>query len=171
MGNYNKYYDEDYYDDYGSNGRKGSKKPYKPKKKYKGHQNKFDKPSSRSFWEDDESLNNIVPTPYVAHNPTQTSKPIIQPRPQTEAPIEQQQKTFVPGEHSQEIKGNIIDFDRLNDIQKIEQEHNGAITYGIKFLFKGKKGLFRIVWYNRNQRLRDEVFNEKVAYWQEVQGY
>ena len=39
-----------------------------------------------------------------------------------------------------------------------------------KFLFKGKKGLFRIVWYNRNQRLRDEVFNEKMAYWQEVQG-
>ena len=169
MGKHYRDYDEDYYDDYGSS-RKGSKKPYKPKKKYKGHQNKFGKPS-RPFWEDDETLTEIIPTPSVVNDTTQTPKPVIQQKPKTEAPAVQQQKTFVPGEHSQEIKGNIIDFDRLNDIQKIEQEHNGAITYGIKFLFKGKKGLFRIVWYNRNQRLRDEVFNEKVAYWQKVQGF
>ena len=161
-------YDEDYYDDYDSGGRKGSKKLYKPKKKYKGHQNRFGKPS-RSFWEDNEALIEIAPIPSATNKTMQTPKSVMQQKPKSDAPAAQQQ-TFVPGEHSQEIKGNIIDFDRLNDIQKIEQEHNGAITYGIKFLFKGKKGLFRIVWYNRNQRLRDEVFNEKMAYWQEVQG-
>lgn len=79
-----------------------------------------------------------------------------------------EKKTFVPGEYSQEIKGSTIDFARLADIQPVEQEHNGFITYGIKFLFMGKKGLFRIVWFNRNERLRDQVFAEKTVYWQSV---
>jgi len=165
MGRNYKDYDEDYFDDY--NIRKGSRKPYKEKKKYKGHQTKFGRPD-RPFWEDNETLKDYIPTPVVTN--TKYRKPAAQPKPKVEVPVVQQQpKTFTPGEHSQEIKGNIIDFDRLEDIQKIEQEHNGFITYGIKFLFKGKKGLFRVIWYNRNQRLRDEVFNEKVNYWQEVQ--
>ena len=164
-----KNYDEDYFDDY-YDGRKGQKKPYKPKKKYNGHQNKFGKQNS-PFWEDPDTLTKVAP---IQSQPASVSPVRRESTMGAVASVPQAQpakKQFVPGEHSQEIKGSIIDFDRLEDIQKVEQEHNGAITYGIKFLFKGKKGLFRIVWYNRNQRLRDKVFNEKVAYWQEVQGY
>ena len=77
MGRDYRYYDEDYYDDYDSGGRKGSKKPYKPKKKYKGHQNRFGKPS-RSFWEDNEALIEIAPIPSATNNTMQTPKSVMQ---------------------------------------------------------------------------------------------
>ena len=154
------YYDEeDYYDDeYYEGGFQKIKKKNNKKKKGKGHQNKYGQKKNDffedSFWNPETLNKEIVSKPKKVIE-TKPVDPVFVPKPQT----------FTPGEHSQEIRGFTIDFDRLADIQTIEQEHNGDITYGIKFLFAGKKGLYRIAWYNKNKKLRDIVFEEKVNYW------
>ena len=69
------------------------------------------------------------------------------------------------GENTHEIKGVKIDFDGVADITKVENKQNNITTYGIKFLFKGKKGLYRVIWYNTNLRARDASFNIEYAFW------
>jgi len=76
----------------------------------------------------------------------------------------------VEGQYVQVIKSASIDFARLADIQLIESEHNGAITYGVNFLFAGKKGLNRIIWFNQNKWMRDKVYIEKKEYWEQVKS-
>ena len=80
--------------------------------------------------------------------------------------------TFTPqkvehqfGDNTHEIKGVKIDFDGVADIQKIDNVKDGRKTYGIKFLFKGKKGLFRIIWFNSNIVVRDATFETEYAFW------
>ena len=46
--------------------------------------------------------------------------------------------TFGPNTHI--VKGKQIDFDRVANIEKVENTHNNKLTYGIKFVFTGKKG-------------------------------
>lgn len=79
-------------------------------------------------------------------------------------------KPIVLGENTREIKGNKIDFDRLVNIEKIEGEFKGNQTFGIKFLFKGNKGLFRIIWYGRNIFERDHAYQEYYNFWKSL-GY
>ena len=65
------------------------------------------------------------------------------------------------------IKGNSIDLNKVFDIEKIEREHNGKTTYGIKFIFKGKNKYYRIVWFNENDRQRDKTYEQEVKIWKE----
>ena len=74
------------------------------------------------------------------------------------------------GVNSHEVKGNMIDFDRVENIEKIENTYNGRQTYGIKFLFTGKKGLFKTIWFNQNARERDSVFNREFGFWKNLQN-
>lgn len=146
-------YEEDYYDDeyYQGGFQKIKKKNNKNKSKGKGHQNKYGQTKEdffdNSFWNDIE----IIEIKEIQSEPKVEQKPAI-----------------IQGEHCQQVQGYTIDFDRLADIQTIEQEHNGYVTYGIKFLFAGKKGLYRIAWFNRNERLRNAIYEEKIRYWKSL---
>jgi hypothetical protein len=59
------------------------------------------------------------------------------------------------GPNTLEFKGVKIDFDGVKDILPIESRHNGFQTYGIKFLFLGEKGFYKIVWYETDKTGRD----------------
>ena len=72
------------------------------------------------------------------------------------------------GVNSHEVKGNMIDFDRVENIEKVENEHNGHLTYGVKFLFTGKKGSSRVVWFNQNVRERDAIYNKEYGFWKNL---
>ena len=76
---------------------------------------------------------------------------------------------FTAGPNTHTIRGNVIDYDRVASMEKVEGEYNGKITYGIKFLFLGKKGSFRVAWFNQNMRERDNVFNNEFAFWHKIQ--
>lgn len=87
-----------------------------------------------------------------------------------EEPKEEPVKTSSPASGSKRIrviKGNSIDLNKVFDIEKIEREHNGKTTYGIKFIFKGKNKYYRIVWFNENERQRDKTYEQEVNIWQE----
>ena len=96
----------------------------------------------------------------------EVQKPIISPKPAQDSP----KQPIILGENTKDIKGNKIDFDRLANIEKIDGEYKGNQTFGIKFFFKGNKGLFRIVWYNRNMYERDHAFQEYYNFWKSL-GY
>lgn len=66
------------------------------------------------------------------------------------------------------IKNVQIDFSGVLDMQKIQNNHNGKDTYGIKFLFKSKNNTFKIIWFNQNIRERDAVFNSEFAFWRNL---
>ena len=87
-----------------------------------------------------------------------------------EEPKEEPVKTSPPVSGSKRIriiKGNSIDLNKVFDIEKIEREHNGKTTYGIKFIFKGKNKYYRIVWFNENIKQRDKVYEQEKQIWQE----
>lgn len=71
-------------------------------------------------------------------------------------------------EHTHEIKGVKIDFTGVADIQKIENVKDGRKTYGIKFLFKGTKGLFRIIWFNIDMVSRNTTYDTEYAFWLQI---
>lgn len=80
-----------------------------------------------------------------------------------------QEKKFTPrGINVHTIKNVQIDFDGVLDMQKIQNNHNGKDTYGIKFLFKSKNSTFKIIWFNQNIRERDAVFNSEFAFWRNL---
>ena len=71
------------------------------------------------------------------------------------------------------VKGNDINYDRVIDIRKIENDHNGRLTYGIKFVFRGtnaQRELSRIAWFNVNQTERDRLYTQELNFWQSLQG-
>ena len=70
------------------------------------------------------------------------------------------------GPNTRTIKSVQIDMDGVASMEKIENEKNGMMTYGIKFIFKGKKELFRIVWFNTNKVVRNATFETEYAFWQ-----
>lgn len=69
------------------------------------------------------------------------------------------------GEHVHLIKNVQINFDGVADIQKIQNTHNNVETYGIKFIFKSKNNTYRIIWFNQNEKERDDVFKSEFDYW------
>lgn len=165
------YSDYDYEEDFASYyaEEKRSKGYHNSKKKFKGkgHQSRHGKryPS----WEDleDNSYNDApeisipeIPSPSSAPAPSQ---PKSQPQ-YSQQPVRQ----FVPGPNTHTVKNNVIDFDRVASIEKVESEHNGIQTYGIKFTFTGKRSTFRIAWFNRNSRERDSVYNAEYAFWKSL---
>ena len=142
--------------------KKGNSK--KKKFKGKGHQTKYGR-GTRPTWDDDWG---DIEIPELLDKP-KTSVPDIvvtttPPKKEVTTP-----SVFTPNEeYTQEIKGYKIDFSRLSAIEKVDQEHEGKQTYGIRFVFAGKKGLYRIIWYNTNKKLRDKILEEKTAYWQTI---
>ena len=75
------------------------------------------------------------------------------------------------GANTHTIKGNIINFDRVINMIKVENERDGRLTYGIKFVFQSSNAnreLSRIAWFNINMRERDRVFDEKQEFWNSI---
>lgn len=139
--------------------------------KGKGHQSKHTK--HRDGWAELEiSLEEVQETKPIITIPEKPKTVAVQkPTPQKPVQIEkpvQNQPSFVPGPNSHNVKNTIIDFDRVQNIEKVENEYNGKITYGIKFSFLGKKGLSRIVWFNNNFRERDSVYNHEFSFWKNL---
>ena len=141
----------------------------KNKKSGKGHQSH----SNRENKWDYVMANEYVPpeprepkktynTPFI---PTTPAKVTVTPTDITRTQTEHQ---F--GVNTHEIKGVKIDFDGVLGIEKVENVKDGITTYGIKFLFKGKKGLFRIIWFNTNLRGRDAAYNTEYAFWLTLQN-
>ena len=89
------------------------------------------------------------------------------PAPQPQQPPQPQRPTpnFNFGPNTQDVNGTPIDFDRILNMSTVESPHNGATTYGIRFDFKGSRGLSRTVWFNRNKELRDQTFHDKYSFW------
>lgn len=144
-----KHYDDDYE---GSSFEKFTNR--KTKKHKKGHQSRSANHQQR--W--DDVINSMEEEETQPVLPGLPATPFVQPNQPTKY-----EHQF--GSNTHEIKGVKIDFDGVADIQKIENIQNGLTTYGIKFLFKGKKGLYRIIWYNTNLRGRDAAFNTEYAFW------
>lgn len=83
---------------------------------------------------------------------------------------QENKREIVYGVNSHEVKGNMIDFDRVDNIEKVENTYNGKQTFGIKFLFTGKKGLYKTIWFNQNVRERDSVFNKEFGFWKNLKN-
>lgn len=160
-----KYYDDDY------DSRSFEKFTHrKTKKKGKGHQSRSQN-SNKRRWEEIES-EELMDTEFTVTIPPVT--------PLTPTSIVSSRDPVVNGQslssghqfgdNTHEIKGIKIDFDGVADIQKAENIKDGKTTFGIKFLFKGKKGLYRIIWYGTNFRARDAAYNNEYAFWLSLRG-
>ncbi len=151
-----KFYDDEEY--YGGSFEKFTHR--KPKNHKKGHQSRSSN-SEKKTWEliiertEEEGGTvqlELNPVPLSAFNP----------------PFNPQKVEHQFGENTHEIKGVKIDYDGVADIQKIDNVKDGRKTYGIKFFFKGKKGLFRIIWFNSNIVVRDATFDSEYAFWKKL---
>lgn len=108
--------------------------------------------------------------PWENPQPTQgsASEPRFRgPRPEGAAP-----RPFQPGPNSREIRGSTIDFARLAGIEPEEgtNPRNGRPSHGVRFLFSGRKGLSRTVWFGWDLAARDACLAESLAYWEEVKA-
>lgn len=154
----------DYYDDYyeGSSFEKFRGKS--KKNKHKGHQSKHGSREQR--WApliEDYDNDYTEPTAPVPKPSYVKSAPITPP---TNPPAK---NTFQFGENTHEIKGVKIDFDGVQSIERIENIKDGIKTFGIKFNFKGNKGLYRTIWFNKNQFERDKVYAIEYNFWLKLQ--
>lgn len=101
--------------------------------------------------------------------------PVVQPAAPEKVVLAQPQQPHgipEPNETTHIIKGNQINFDRVIDVVKVENEHEGKHTFGIKFIFRGsseKRELARIAWFNINQKERDRVFVAETNFWHSLQ--
>lgn len=173
MINYEEY--EEYYDEYEKGGFQKNHKSGPSSLKKESHQikQKTNKHKQNSQWEDLEKDDN-QPTNSNFKTKSYNKKDEgilgeINSRLKSKTSNNGENKVvFTPGPNTHIIKNNTIDFDRVADIQKIENEYNGKITYGIKFIFTGKKGSSRVAWFNKNQRERDSVYEKEYAFWQSI---
>lgn len=170
-------YLEDEYDiyeeEYGVGGflkNKSHKRIEKNGKRGKGHQKRK---KESEYWDEMIEKEDSEDNFNWNSNKYEDQKPIVEEKPEEKPIIKQPEsgtpavgtKIFTPGPNTHTIKGNIIDFDRVANVEKVENERNGRLTYGIKFLFQGKKGSFRIAWFNQNIKERDRVFENEYNFW------
>ena len=159
---------EDIYFGYDDDFAPRGKQKIPQKKKRKGHQTKYNRGNKNrdTYLFEEEMIVELptIPSPPKVNYAPQPKKTITAPPP---APVPSITEDPTK-EHVQTIRGFAIDFDNVADIQKVDQEHNEKMTYGIKFLFTGKKGLFKIIWFNDNQKARDSVFSSKFRYWTSI---
>jgi len=147
-----KHFEEDY------EGEKFVKFTHRKSKGHKkGHQSKSDN-SERKRWAfimENEDLETDAPSPtqLISNTPVNVYPPRVEHQ-------------FSNNTH--EIKGVKIDFDGVDNIQKVDNIKDGRKTYGIKFFFKGKKGLFRIIWFNSDMVSRNTSFDTEYAFWLQV---
>lgn len=157
-----KYYDDDYE---GENFEKFTHR--KEKSHRKGHQSRSANSEKRKWGEmveNDYIPPMPTPKPAFSNNPHYSTNRVESPAAAPSQPVEHQ---FGPNTH--EIKGVKIDFDGVAGIEKVENTKDGQMTYGIKFLFKGRKGLYRTIWFNVNMRARDSVYNTEYGFWLSLQ--
>lgn len=192
---YSFYEFDDDYDDRKSTTRGGSYKNTNKKRREKmnkrgghGHYTKQDEIDqwNQAFggYEDIEDMNEIIREPSrpakkvecvdrarVVSRPT-TAQHAVSPPPTGTETSSTTAGTGLPpmGPNTHTIRGNMIDFDRVAAIEKVESEYNGRQTYGIKFLFVGNRGTFRVAWFNQNVRERDNVFNNEYAFWYKIKN-
>ena len=152
-----KFYDDEEY--YGGSFEKFSHR--KTKEHKKGHQSRssgsekktWEKIIMKQYAEDTETISGLNNTLGPDWIPSFKAEPVAQ----------KNEHQFSNNTH--EIKGVKIDFDGVADIQKIDNVKDGRKTYGIKFFFKGKKGLFRIIWFNTDLTKRETVYNTEYSFW------
>lgn len=153
----------DRYDDYeGASFQKIHSKGKKPK--FKGHQSRHNN-SEKARWaaiveEDSYDIEETVYTPRY-----QQPQPAFRQPPRESTPVVPEKREFQFGVNTHEIKGVKIDFDGVQAIERIENVKDGIKTFGIKFLFKGNKGLFRTIWFNKNQYERDKIYAAEYSFW------
>lgn len=113
-------------------------------------------------------------TPEEPVVPASVVQPAVPEKAAAVQPRQPQQPHSIPepNETTHIIKGNQINFDRVIDVVKVENEHEGKRTFGIKFIFRGsseKRELARIAWFNINQKERDRVFVAETNFWHSLQ--
>lgn len=171
--NYETY--SDYEEEYGDLGRGGFQKTSKAKKMKKEDKPKKNKHvrnlSSEDIWtmmevnsEENSGSKKGDREVYTTLADVSKSKPAERKDKFSQTSQNQGEKKFVPGPNTQTIRNYQIDFDRVFDITKTEGEYNGRKNFGVKFEFKGTKGLFRIIWFH-SQTDRDSLYNEKYTFW------
>lgn len=146
------------------NESEGKKKEKRPR-----HQSKQD------LWEefleqDTENFENSMMKEVKQIKKTTFQKNSYQEEKPTYGAPKQQNVQNVPRneEFVRTIKNVQIDFNGVLEMQKVQNNHNGNETYGIKFLFKSKNNTFRIIWFNQNVRERDAVFNTEFGFWKSI---
>lgn len=181
MNNYD-YYDE-YYDSYENEGGFIKNRNHKEKKKFKGKGHQSRKSESErwaeiidasdnysSYQEEKKGYENNAYTKYQRKDNTDQGKSYSQDEKTYDRKPFEPKKFVANPETTKNIKGVDIDFSGVVSMTKEDSDAKGYKTYGIRFTFKGSKGLFRIVWFNKNQYLRDKIFEEKKAYWDSLQN-
>ena len=65
--------------------------------------------------------------------------------------------------YTHNIKGVNINYLEVTSLTTIDKENSGAMTYGIKYVFRVKqeRGYYRIIWFNVNKDLRDRVYEKE----------
>ena len=155
------------YDDY-ENESNFQKFTHRKKKSHgKGHQSRHGKKGDAfaDLYEED-----YIPAPKHVNSqtPPKDNTPVTNINPHSTFGSTGEKTEHVFGPNTREIKHVKIDYDGVADIQKVDNSKDGVVTYGIKFVFKGKKGLFRIIWFNSNSRMRDSVYNTEYAFWKNL---
>lgn len=157
-------YYEDYYEDEGGFVKNRN---HRQKKKFKGKGHQSRKSESERWREIIEASDRYssyadeeVDTPAKSYNQNAKSHDQKSGEPR---------KFVANPDTTQNIKGVDIDFSGVVAMAKEDSDAKGYKTYGIRFTFKGSKGLYRIVWFNKNLYLRDKVYDEKKTYWESLQ--
>lgn len=171
----------DYYDDYyGDEGGFVKNRNHKQKKKFKGKGHQSRKSESERWNEiieanddyycrsDDSSFG--APSFPERSDTEKYRKPYDRDRKPYDQKPSEPRKFVANPETTKNIKGVDIDFGGVVSITKEDSEAKGYKTYGIRFTFKGSRGLYRVVWFNKNLYLRDKTYNEEKAYWDSLQS-
>ena len=157
-------YYEDYYEDEGGFVKNRNRRQ-KKKFKGKGHQSRK---SESERWRE------IIPasdwfSSYADEETDTSAKSYNQNTKSYDQKSGEPRKFVANPDTTQNIKGVDIDFSGVVAMAKEDSDAKGYKTYGIRFTFKGSKGLYRIVWFNKNLYLRDKVYDEKKTYWESLQ--
>lgn len=173
----------DYYDDYyGDEGGFVKDRNHKQKKNFKGKGHQSHKSESERWSEIIEANEdyssyadekNDFPNnahPKYRNNTAGYSKSDGQDKKSYDQKPSEPKKFVANPETTKNIKGVDIDFGGVVAMAKEDSDAKGYKTYGIRFTFKGSKGLYRIVWFNKNLYLRDKIYDEKKAYWESLQN-
>lgn len=173
----------DYYEDYyGDEGGFVKNRNHKQKKKFKGKGHQSRKSESErwseiieandeyfSYADEKAEFSNNAYTKYRNSADAPTKSYGQNNKSYDQRPSEP--KKFVANpDTTKNIKGVDIDFSGVVAMAKEDSDAKGYKTYGIRFTFKGSKGLYRIVWFNKNLYLRDKIYDEKKAYWESLQN-
>ncbi|MBO7732595.1 MAG: hypothetical protein J6S67_08575 [Methanobrevibacter sp.] len=176
---YDDYDDDEFYDDYSRKGRKKKHQQESERRRNRNQKAQYANEWEALYedlykidWPQDDNDNEVEEVIEEAA-PIEKQPEVIEPQviAQTDSKTFGASKTLTdPYTHT--IKGNTINFARVINMVKVENEYNDKLTYGIKFIFKGSteaREFSRIAWFNINILERDRVFNTEHAFWISIQ--